>query len=208
MEAPLDAVLEMFVGARPQRPPKYSALKVNGRSHMSRARAGEEFEVAERPAHCFSITVLERQAAAVVLDVHVASGYYIRSLARDLGEALGVPAHLSGLVRTHVGPWSVADAVPIEALTQPAVRPLGEALPDIPVVTLGTEDALFVRQGKRIEAQRAEPCVMALDPEGTPLAMLDRTESAQWRVRRGFALVSQTVSVHRDSLIDKDANHS
>ena len=208
LEGALDSAIGTFIGDRPQRPPKYSALKVNGRSHMSRARAGEEFEVEERPARCYSITVLERSSDSVVLDVHVASGYYIRSLARDLGEALGTPAHLSALVRTHVGPWSLVDAVSIEALTEAAVLPVGQALPDIPVVTLAGTDALFVRQGKRIAAQTSEPCVMAIDAAGTPLAMLDRTEEAQWRVRRGFAFESQTVSNERDSLIDKGANHS
>ena len=172
---------------------------------MSRARAGEDFEVQERPAYCHSITMHARDAASVTLDVHVASGYYIRSLARDLGEALSVPSHLSALVRTHVGPWSLAEAVTMEELDVAAVIPLAGALPDIPVVTLNAADALLVRQGKRLPAQGDAPCTMVLDTEGEPLAMVDCTPDSEWRVRRGFALSSQTLEKEDDSLIDKDA---
>ncbi|MGB0589544.1 MAG: tRNA pseudouridine(55) synthase TruB [Myxococcota bacterium] len=205
LEARLADVLPTFVGDRPQRPPKYSALKVGGRSHMSRARAGEEFEVLERPAHCYSITLHSLEATSATLELHVASGYYVRSLARDLGEALGVPAHLSALVRTSVGPWSLTDAVALEELTVEAVTPLERSLPDMPVITLNAADALLVHQGKRLPAQGDAACTMVLNPDGSPLAMVDRNPEGEWRVRRGFALTSQTVEKQTDSLIDKEA---
>jgi tRNA pseudouridine55 synthase len=205
IEQRLPGVVESFVGDRPQRPPKYSALKVNGRSNMSRARAGEEFEVKERPAHCYSIAVESSDSDSAVLNVHVASGYYIRAMARDLGEALGVPAHLEGLVRTHVGPWSLDDALHLGDLAPSAVIPLHAALPDVPTVTLNAADAVFVRQGKRTTAQSSAPFCMVLDPTGEPLAMVERNSDEEWTVRRGFALRSQTVSNEMDSLIDKGA---
>ena len=197
--------LTRFVGDRPQRPPKYSALKVNGRTHMSRARAGEEFEVAERPALCHSIEVVERNEESAVLDLHVGSGYYVRSLARDLGDMLGVPSHLEALVRTQVGPWSLRSALAPEAMSLSNLVPLADALPDVPVTPLGDEDALAIRQGKRIEASLDAPVVMVTNKLGVPLAMVDRVASGEWRVLRGFAVESQELMRLDDSLIDKEA---
>ena len=188
LEGALAGALERFVGERPQRPPKYSALKVGGRSHMSRARAGEDFEVEERPAHCYSIELLRIEGDSALLEVHVASGYYIRSLARDIGEELGLPSHLSALERTSVAGWTLQNAKRPEDIDLSDVIGIADCLPEIPKVRLDEADALAIRQGKRLPASNSAPVSMALWPDGLPVAMVELGEGGIWSVKRGFAL--------------------
>ena len=183
----LEAVIARFVGDHMQRPPVYSALKVDGRSHMSRARAGEEVVVDPRPSRCHAIKLIKLDDTSATLEVHVGSGYYIRSLARDLGDALGVPSHLAALRRTTVGPWKVDDAVTLEHVTPDELVPLANALPDMPILTLSASQAQALGQGKRVTHGQAADEAMAIDPLGVPIAMVEAVDG-EWRVKRGFYL--------------------
>lgn len=192
-----------FVGDRMQRPPAYSALKRDGRSHMSRARAGEVVVVEPRPARCHGIEVVDIGETTATLDVHVASGYYVRSLARDLGEALGVPAHLSALQRTMIGPWRLTEAAQPDEVTEADIIPLTQALPDVPVVVLDEPQARDVGHGKRIKAASDAPLAMAVNGHGRPLAIVERIDGDTWAVKRGFYLPPDLFAPQGDSLIDK-----
>ena len=90
-----------------------------------------------------------------LIHVEVTSGTYIRSFARDLGTALGVPAHLAGLIRTRVGAHDLANAAPVEALPAAPDLPMAEALP-FPVRRLSDEEASRVRQGQRLPIELLE----------------------------------------------------
>ena len=140
-----------FVGDIEQVPPMVSAVKVGGRRLHEIAREGGEVDRAPRP-----VTVYQFDVAATdepgVYDVVVAcsSGTYVRTLAADLGEALGGGAHLRNLRRTAVGSFTLADACPLES---PVLLPMSEALRDLSCVVVDEATAVGVSHGKPMAAE-------------------------------------------------------
>ncbi len=114
--AAIDAACARFTGRIEQVPPMHSALKHAGRALYDYARAGIEVERAARSVLIHHIHVIEWQQHRLLLDVHCSKGTYIRTLAQDIGEALGCGAHLAALRRTGSGLLSVDDAVTLEGL--------------------------------------------------------------------------------------------
>ena len=110
------AALAAQVGERLQRPPRYSAKKVAGERMYASARRGEEVEGTPVSVTIHSIRVLAIALPEIEFEVECGSGTYIRAIARDVGEALGVGGHLTQLRRTRVGDFSVEDAVSLDAL--------------------------------------------------------------------------------------------
>jgi tRNA pseudouridine55 synthase len=146
------AALEL-TGEIQQVPPMVSALKVGGRRLHQLARLGVEVERAPRPVTVFRFNIERQVAADPVFDVSVdcSSGTYIRVLAADLGAALGGGAHLRALRRTAVGPWSVDDAVPLDALEVPSVRPLADSVPWLTPVKVDSVVATQVTNGRVLD---------------------------------------------------------
>ena len=99
-EEQFETALSGFVGEIEQTPPAYSAVKVKGRRAYDMARKGEEVKLEPRKIQVFNLEVLEWAPPEVVIDAHCSSGTYIRSLANDVGDALGCGAYLVGLRRT------------------------------------------------------------------------------------------------------------
>ncbi|MEZ4269673.1 MAG: tRNA pseudouridine(55) synthase TruB [Myxococcota bacterium] len=211
-EIPPDAVsrervleaLKGFEGEQLQTPPVYSAIKVAGRSLMSRARAGESVAPEPRQVVCDGLELLGIDGLDIDVRLHVGKGYYVRSFARDLGLALGVPAHLAALRRERVGPFKVEDAFSSDRVSASSVLTLPHALPDIPVRTLNAADAQAIVEGRRIAAAGPEPELMVVDPDGGALAMVRRTEDDCLMVVRGFAPESRAAkpTEDADSVID------
>ena len=110
------AALPSFVGEILQRPPAYSAMKVGGRRAYDLARKGQAVELEPRPVRVYAIDLLDYAWPVLRLRVECGRGTYIRSIARDLGEALRVGGHLVQLRRTRVGEFTVGDAVDLERL--------------------------------------------------------------------------------------------
>ncbi len=104
------AVACSFVGTIRQRPPVYSALKVKGERLYKKARRGEDVEVPERNVRIYALEILSMEGPFVRFQVRCSKGTYIRSLAHDIGQALGVGAHLVALRRTAIGPFHVEEA--------------------------------------------------------------------------------------------------
>lgn len=121
--AALERALEGFRGSIRQRPPAYSAVKIDGERAYRRARRGEAVEPAERDALITALDVMAFAPPEVDFRATVSGGTYLRSLARDIGTALGCGAHLVALRRTTVGPFRLEDAVP------PAAAGPGDLLP-------------------------------------------------------------------------------
>jgi len=115
-EASFFAALDRFRGDILQRPPAHSALKKNGRPLYAYARAGEDVQADERPATVHELSVIRFDGREAELDLTVARGFYVRSLAEELGLALGVGGVLAALRRTASGPFRVGDAVAPDAL--------------------------------------------------------------------------------------------
>jgi tRNA pseudouridine55 synthase len=106
----VQAALEQFQGEITQRPPMFSAIKINGRRAYDLARKGEVVEMPERKVTIYSLHLLDYTYPDIRIRVHVSSGTYIRTLAEDIGKVLRTGAYCAELRRTKVGEWSVDGA--------------------------------------------------------------------------------------------------
>ena len=146
------AELARFVGDIEQVPTAVSAIKVDGKRAYARVRAGETVELRARPVTIHELVVHEVALPDVRISVRCSSGTYIRAIARDLGEALGVGGHLGALRRTAVGSFDLARARTLEQLGEDfAVVPIADAArASFPVVELTEEQASDVRFGRAL----------------------------------------------------------
>jgi tRNA pseudouridine55 synthase len=167
----VDTAVRGLVGWIDQVPSTVSAVKVAGRPAHARVRAGEPVVLEARRVQVRRFDVLARHPGPGWLDLDVvvacSSGTYVRALARDLGTALGVGGHVRTLRRTRVGPFTLADATPLDALPEglgAALHPLGAVVSRfLPVRVVDARTAVQVRHG------------VAPGPTGTPgpVALLD-----------------------------------
>lgn len=165
-EAALEGALAGFRGTRPQRPPAYSAKKVGGVRAHDLARRDTRVELALEPVevtiHDLVLTGFDGEAATLRLSV--SAGFYVRSLAHELGEALGTGACLASLRRTRAGQFGLEDAISAESLATNArewlvgrVLPPERLLPDWPAVTLTDTEAARARRGVDFPVPEAWP---------------------------------------------------
>jgi tRNA pseudouridine55 synthase len=124
------AAVQPFIGTIQQTPPLFSAVKIDGKRAYELARKGQEAEIKSKTVTIKAFELTRIALPEVDFRVVCSKGTYIRSLARDLGEALGCGAHLTKLVRTRIGEYQLADAFSIEAVQalRPP-RPEGELAP-------------------------------------------------------------------------------
>lgn len=172
-----------------QVPSSVSAIKVNGERAYARVRSGEDVTLAARPVtiHRFEVHAIRRNPETDTVDVEVtvecSSGTYIRALARDLGNALGVGGHLTALRRTHVGPYSLEQARTLEQLAEELnVLEMSQAARALmPNRELTAEETTEISFGRRIaagaasgsaEAATAEHPAAAFAPDGSLVALL------------------------------------
>jgi tRNA pseudouridine55 synthase len=145
-------VLAGFVGECAQRPPRYSAKHVGGERSYRLARRGVPVDPPETTVTVHRIDLIRVAAAEVVFRAVVGPGTYIRAIARDLGEALGVGAHLTALRREAIGSLRVEDAVPLERLSPGALLPPRRALGHLPALELGDIERAAVSHGRAVPA--------------------------------------------------------
>jgi len=110
----VQAALKQFTGEITQRPPIFSAIKINGRRAYDLARKGEAVEMPLRQVTIYSLELIDYTYPEIKIRVHVSSGTYIRTLAEDIGKVLGTGAYCSALRRTKVAEYSVTDATPVQ----------------------------------------------------------------------------------------------
>jgi tRNA pseudouridine55 synthase len=170
-----------FVGEIAQVPSSVSAVKVEGRRAYDRVRAGEDVALEPRQVtvHALDVHAVRRLGDVCDVDVSVScsSGTYIRALARDLGEMLGVGGHLTALRRTAVGPFTLEDASTLDDLGERFTM-LGMdevAGRCFPAYTVDEEGADAVRHGRRLAAELGPSGPVAVfDPQGTFLALYEQ----------------------------------
>jgi tRNA pseudouridine55 synthase len=142
----VQAVVGKYCGEILQMPPMYSAIKINGKKLYEIARAGGTAELEPRKVVIRSIGLRNFDGRKALIDVVCSKGTYIRSLCKDIGEELGCGAHMSFLVRTAVGDFTIEDALPINELAGMAVKgdvpfmPLEIVLNDFTEVRLNIAD--------------------------------------------------------------------
>ena len=147
-------VAEGFVGRIKQKPPMYSAVKINGQTLHKLARKGIEVDRPARSVEIYEVRVLDVEMPFFTLDVSCSKGTYIRSLCDDIGQGLGTGAHLVSLERTGIGIFDVRDAVTFEELEACTIAPqkkachgINEALTDLDELVLEDEDCLKAKNG-------------------------------------------------------------
>ncbi len=113
-DSAVKAALSEFSGTIEQVPPRVSAIRVGGKRSYDRAREGEDFELAPRPATYHRVRLVARRGPRLTIDVECGPGTYIRSLARDLGQKVGCAAVLAFLIRVRSGPFWLSQAVTLE----------------------------------------------------------------------------------------------
>lgn len=168
-ESKIDATLEKFRGSISQIPPMYSALKLQGRPLYQLAREGKTVERRPRPVLIHELERVSLQGDLLELRVRCSKGTYVRSLAEDIGAALGTGAHLASLRRTASGGLSVNDATTLEALGEMTgderdrrLLPLGALLGDLPRMDCSVEQEVRLRNGQaiRIDLGPAGQCAL------------------------------------------------
>jgi tRNA pseudouridine55 synthase len=169
--AQVQSALDRFVGEIDQVPPMYSALHAGGRRLHELARAGIEVARAPRRVRVQAFELLEWARPCVRVRVACGSGTYVRSLAADLGEALGCGGHVEALERTRVGSLRLEDAVPWAAVQEgDAVRLAGHVLPSdlavahLPAVTLSPEAGRRLAQGQAVPLSALAPSSPSAPP--------------------------------------------
>jgi tRNA pseudouridine55 synthase len=193
-EEAFEELLQGFIGEIQQVPPAYSAIKMQGKKAYERARNGEEVEMEPRTINVYSLELLEWAPPETVIDVFCSSGTYVRSLANDLGENLGVGAYLVGLRRTKSGRFTLRDAVSLRRLRDSFTTgewsqfliPASEALGDWPAVEMSADEVDKVRHGHRIPASEgSEGWARAITEQGDLVALVELTEG-EWQPRKVF----------------------
>ena len=193
-EEQFNEILQQYTGEIEQVPPPYSAVKVKGRKAYETARRGEEVELKPRIINVYSLEVLEWDPPESVIDVHCSSGTYVRSLANDIGKALGTGAYLVG--RTKSGRFTLRDAVPLRILREAFeagdwyknLIPAAEALADWPMVELDADQMEFVRHGHRIPAESGQTgWARGVSEQGDLVALMEVDEDTlEWQPRKVF----------------------
>jgi tRNA pseudouridine55 synthase len=144
------AALDRFRGSFAQRPPAFSAVKIGGERAYRRARRGETVEPAPRTVTVFALELTAWAPPDVRFRSVVSGGTYLRSLARDIGAALGCGAHLAALTRTAVGPYGLADAVAPEAVEPSDLRPPDALVAELPRHALSDAERAAVVHGRTV----------------------------------------------------------
>ena len=217
----VESALAGFVGSQEQRPPAYSARKIGGRRAYALARRGETPELKPRTVTFHELALVAWDGAdpehpTAVIDVACSAGTYVRALARDLGDAVGSAAYLGALRRTASGPFTLADAHPLDEVRAAAagerladlLLPPGAGLDDLPAVTLAAAEQRVVAHGgwtgrvERLggagEGIAAGSAVRLLAPGGTLAAIA--------RVADGGRLVTDKVLLDREAMpFDREA---
>ncbi|MCX7556752.1 tRNA pseudouridine(55) synthase TruB [Xanthomonadaceae bacterium JHOS43] len=190
------AVLPQFTGRILQVPPRYSALKRDGEPLYLRARRGETFDVPAREVDVIRIDLLELGPDWLEVEVECGSGTYIRSLARDIGDALECGGHIASLRRLWVDPFRSPVMVTLDQLTELAgdgasaldalLMPIQSGLPDWRQVVLDESQVRCLRHGQRPQVNTAAGPVLAMSADGEAIGLTEVLGDGSMAARRLF----------------------
>jgi tRNA pseudouridine55 synthase len=200
--ARIEEVLPQFLGTQMQLPPLYSAIKIQGQPAYKRMRAGEEITLEARPVEIYHLQIAAWEAPVLTLDIECSKGTYIRSLAYDLGERVGYGAHLTGLVRTRSGPFTLAESISLAQLALAVeqgtvaeyVFPPDSALQQYPALYLDAETVERVLHGnafryeEQASIQPGNELARIYDSSGHFLAIATwNSEQQMWQPKKVLA---------------------
>ena len=174
----IEAALPQFIGAIDQRPPAFSAVKVEGRRAYRLARRGDVVELAPRPIEIYQLEILQYEYPAIQLKFQCGSGTYVRSLGRYLAAALGTHAVMSALVRTAIGGFRIEQAMDargpdLDRLQRHLQSPLA-AIPHLPRLVLSPQQVFEVQHGGLIKVDDLPPNLQSSPADA--IAAIDERE--------------------------------
>lgn len=189
----IDAALAQFRGTITQTPPNYSAVQVAGKRAYDMARQGEEMELKPRTVTIHELNITEWKSPDLTIDIFCSSGTYIRSIAHDLGQAVGCGGHIVGLTRTATGPFTIADAHPLSELQNmkplqflKLLRRTDEALMQWPEIRLDAEGANRIQHGNPVPLTPGGTGLgRAYDPRGRLIAIIEADPANnEWKPKK------------------------
>jgi len=151
----IEVLLQAFQGKIQQQVPPHSAVHVNGKKLYEYARKGIAVKLPVREAEIFEITLLKFDNLTAMVDIHCASGTYVRSIAQELGQLTGYGAYLSKLVRTSHGKFSLESSVSLEEVTENDLLNPAEFIP-FPQVNLSREALEKIQHGMKLQPEDME----------------------------------------------------
>ena len=186
----LEEVLEQFRGEILQVPPMYSALKINGQKLVDLARKGKTVERQPRPITIHELRLLGMDAEGIRLRVRCSKGTYIRTLCKDIGEALGCGGCMAALRRVSAGEYTIDEAVPLQTLLETEapeqyLRPVDSMFRNYEAVTLSEKQELRCRNGNSFSIQLADGTYRVYSKTGEFLA-LSKVESGVMSTVKSF----------------------
>lgn len=188
--AEVDTALPTFRGAILQRPCDYSAVHVGGKRAYRLARKGRPVELAAKPVRIDRLEVTAYDWPRLELDIICSSGTFVRAIGRDLAAALGTRALMASLVRTAVGPFTQAAALPLAAVGPEAARagllPAVAAVPHLPRCVLDEVTLTHAVSGGLVDLADAAGAIAAVDAAGELVGILRRHDSGRHRLRPNF----------------------
>jgi tRNA pseudouridine55 synthase len=210
-EATLRAAAAKFVGEIEQRPPRYSAVKVDGERLYDLARRGEVVEPPSRKVRVHELEVVRYAWPDVELRVACAGGTYVRSIARDLGAALKTGGHLAQLVRTESSGFRLSEATNLEALGPEHVLPLENALRHFPRADVAASQAMRLGNGAVVSAD-VPPLALGVDEtlfgwvNGQAVALLKKQGPHRVRSQRLLVTLDELREIAEAELAAGDAH--
>ena len=189
----VEGALDAFRGEIMQVPPMYSALKVNGQKLCDLARKGKTVERQPRPITIYELTLLERGENTLRLRVRCSKGTYIRTLCKDIGEALGCGGCMESLRRVSAGEYTIAEAVPLQELLDTVepetyLRGVDTMFCNYPAVTLTANQEKRCRNGNTFSVKLPEGTYRAYSQSGEFL-MLAKVEAGVMVTMKSFFTV-------------------
>ena len=186
----VENVLQGFRGEIMQVPPMYSALKVNGQKLYDLARKGKTVERQPRPITIHELTLLSMEADGIHLRVRCSKGTYIRTLCKDIGEALGCGGCMAALRRVTAGEYTIAESVPLERLLETEtpeafLRPVDSMFRNFPGVELTEKQEARCRNGNSFTLNIADGTYRAYSRSGEFLA-LSKAENGTFSTIKSF----------------------
>ncbi|MDO5544427.1 MAG: tRNA pseudouridine(55) synthase TruB [Eubacteriales bacterium] len=186
-------VLDAFRGEIMQTPPMYSALKVNGQKLCDLARKGKTVERQPRPITIHELTLLERGESTLRLRVRCSKGTYVRTLCKDIGEALGCGGCMESLRRVQAGEYTISEAVPLQELLDTAeperyLRGVDTIFRNYPVVTLTANQEKRCRNGNSFSVKLEEGTYRAYSQSGEFLMLAKVEDGVMVTVKSFFAV--------------------
>lgn len=180
-DAAVDAALAELTGVIAQRPPAYSAKHVAGQRSHRLARRGVAGDLPPVPVTVHRLVRVAWRPPELALEAEVGKGTYLRAIARDLGERLGVPAHCQALRRTRVGPFEVGEAIAPEAVAAAALRPPASMVGHLPVEVVGPAGVRELGYGRPVPRTIAAAGPAALVADDGRLVAVGEAADEAWR---------------------------